>query len=539
MGPHDAVGPPAMDNAGVQAGGEVLITAMVWLLRAVVLPMANLQAHEWLTIASCAGHLGLATIALRQLAKSPLALPLALLCLDLFAFNAADVAHHVTEAPHWLWLDAFCTSLMVPLAIRFALAFVGKSRALSWLTRIFDVYFGLVAAGCAAAFFGFGWAQAYAGSSRWAQSVAPGATAAILALAIIFYRHLTSVQSPLERARTWLMIGGLALGAAGNFCDLLANTGFDVPRLGPLGMLMTTLALSAAALRVGLFEGRISWLIAANGLVLGALLLFGYVAVFYFFGGNTALLVVGAGTLTLALVPALVAMTRAASAQRQRLEYHATLGRFSAQMAHDLRNPLAAIKGAAQYLKEEQKRGTLNDAGDFLTLIIDQANRLDRVVSEYQRIGRIETVLKPIELDALVAEVLGGQALAAPQGIVLHRKLEAKGLACQADTDLISAALENLVRNAFEAMPAGGTVTVLTEAQAGFINLSVVDTGKGMDPRIVELAFADFFTTKTTGSGLGLAFVRRVAEAHGGEASLKSLEGKGTTVQLRIPCVAV
>ncbi len=508
---------------------------MVSVFQWVAVPMANLDTHEWITIVSCAGHLSLATIALRRISKSPLALPLALLCLDLFAFNAADVAGHLTGAPQWRWLDAVFTSLMVPLAIRFGLAFVGRTRSMGWMTRAFDLYFGVVAIACATAFFGFEPAMIHTGNALWAWSVAPGALAAILALASLFVTHLRAVTSPLERARTWLVVGGLALGAAGNVCDLLANTGFNAPRLGPLGMLMTTLALSLAALRVGLFEGRISWLIAANGVVLGGLQLFGYVAVFYFFGGNTALVTVGAGTLTLALVPALVAMTRAASAQRERLEYHATLGRFSAQMAHDLRNPLAAIKGAAQYLKEEAARGKLADGADFLTLIVDQANRLDRVVTDYQRIGRIETMLKPVDLNRLVADVLGGQTLAAPKGVTLERRLDASGATCQADTDLISAALENLVRNAFEAMPSGGTVTVQTTHDLGFVRLSVADTGTGMDPRLVEQAFGDFFTTKTTGSGLGLSFVRRVAEAHGGDASLKSLEGKGTTVQLRLP----
>ena len=424
---------------------------MLWVLQAVGGPMANLDSHEWITIASCAGHLSLATIALRRISKSPLALPLALLCLDLFVFNAADVAGHLTGAPQWRWLDATCTSLMVPLAIRFALAFVGRSRSLRWVARAFDLYFGLAALACASAFLGFEWAQEFAGNQPWALAVAPGAAAAIVTLAALFISHLRAAHSPIERARTWLMMGGLAIGAAGNVCDLLANTGFDAPRLGPLGMLVTTLVLTLAALRVGLFESRISWLIAANALVLAGLQLIGYLAVFYFFGGHTTLLVIGIGTLTLALVPALLAMMRAAAAHRQRLEYHATLGRFSAQMAHDLRNPLAAIKGAGQYLQEEHARGKPIDA-DYLKLIVDQADRLDRVVTDYQRIGRIQTVLKPVVLNAMVEEVLGGQALAAPAGITLQRKLDPKGSKCQVDVDLISAALENLVRNAFEAM---------------------------------------------------------------------------------------
>jgi signal transduction histidine kinase len=205
-------------------------------------------------------------------------------------------------------------------------------------------------------------------------------------------------------------------------------------------------------------------------------------------------------------------------------------------MAHDVRNPLAAIKGAAQFLQGEAAAGT--DTSRFLGIIVAQADRLDRTIADYQRIGRTEPVLKPVKLDALVADVLSSQTLAAPAGVTLDRALSAGETQCPLDADLLSAALENLVRNAFEAMGAAGSVTVLTErpgSDPGFAWLSVTDTGPGMNPRHAAQAFGDFFTTKTTGSGLGLAFVRRVAEAHGGDATIKSAEGKGTTVRLRLP----
>lgn len=501
--------------------------------------MAALSTHQWITIAACAAQLALATIALLRISKSPLAWPLALLNLALFAANAGDVASGVTGAEEWIWLDASATSLWLPLTLHFALVFVGRRGFLRWLQRALYFYFGAIAVACLSAFVGVGWARSFAGAPQWAWAIGLGAAISLPMITYLFISHLGASHSGLERARTWLVIGGYALAAGGNVCDLLADLRLDVPRLGPLSTLLATLALTMVALRFGLFDRKISWLIAANALVVGVVQICAYLVLFRLFGGNRTLLTVATVTLTLALVPALVAMARTAATHRQRLEYHATLGRFSAQMAHDIRNPLAAIKGAAQFLKGELASGRpLIGERDYLQVILDQTNRVNRVLENYQRIGRIEPALATVSLNALVEGVLKGQALAAPPGVTVEHRPGAKLPDCQADADLVANALMNLVRNAYEAMPHGGVVTVQTEqpnADPRFIQLSVSDTGPGMDARVAEQAFSDFFTTKTTGSGLGLAFVRRVAEAHGGNATLKSDEGKGTTVRIQLP----
>jgi signal transduction histidine kinase len=106
---------------------------------------------------------------------------------------------------------------------------------------------------------------------------------------------------------------------------------------------------------------------------------------------------------------------------------------------------------------------------------------------------------------------------------------------CEVDGDLLGGALQNVIRNAMEAMPKGGTIVVRTErAKGGDVVISVEDSGEGMDARKAERALDDFFTTKPQGSGLGLAFVRRVAEAHRGEVTLTSEVGIGTVVRLRL-----
>jgi two-component system sensor histidine kinase HydH len=212
------------------------------------------------------------------------------------------------------------------------------------------------------------------------------------------------------------------------------------------------------------------------------------------------------------------------------------MGRFSAQMAHDLKNPIAALKGAAQYLKEEHARGqSWDDKGDFLDLLLEQVERLDRVVGTYQRLGRVEPLPQPLDVNQLAVSVLSLQAFTGRPEVRLRRELAVDVPRCPGDWDLLANALENLVRNAFEAMPNGGTLTVRTQVEEASVALSVEDTGEGMNARTRERAFDDFYTTKTTGSGLGLAFVRRVVEAHGGQVELTSQQGRGTTVTLRLP----
>ena len=107
--------------------------------------------------------------------------------------------------------------------------------------------------------------------------------------------------------------------------------------------------------------------------------------------------------------------------------------------------------------------------------------------------------------------------------------------ACALDADLMAAALDNLLRNACEAMPQGGTVTLRTELREDRVGVVVEDSGVGMHAREIERATDEFYTTKATGSGLGLSFVQRVARAHGGELSIASVPGKGTRATIFIP----
>jgi signal transduction histidine kinase len=250
-------------------------------------------------------------------------------------------------------------------------------------------------------------------------------------------------------------------------------------------------------------------------------------------------------TLTLGLFGAIRGVVGVSNLRRARLHELATLGRFSAQMAHDIQNPLAALKGAIELLQEELARGrSIDGRGRTLELAKQQTERLETIVQKYRRLSGMQPVLGQVGVNALVERAVAAAGLqtrgAGPT--VQTRALLAPELpACSADGDLLASALENLVHNAFEAMPRGGTLVVRTEASRlngrRCVRVAVEDDGDGMDTRTAEQAFDDFFTTKPNGGGFGLAFVRRVAEAHGGDVRLRSQLGRGTTVELLLPAL--
>jgi two-component system sensor histidine kinase HydH len=492
----------------------------------------------WLSLAACTGQLALAGLALARVGKSPLALPLSLLSIALSTWNFAHFAHAVSLEEGWRLVALAATLTTAPCAVHFILAFTGQRRRFAGV--IYSTYgiFGLFAAMALSAL-GSPWVAVRATSVTFSRITMLLVTLLLCAGWGLLVLHLRRAPRLEERIRTGLLLLGLVLLVALPGTDLLADLGFNVPRLGTLGTLVGLPVMATVALRFHLFGKDLSSGAALYAATLAVVGVLAYLIVFRLFAAEQGALVVGTAAITFALLAAARRGVSALVTQRERLERLATLGRFSAQMAHDLKNPIAALKGAAQFLKEEhaQKR-PWDDKGDFLDLLLEQVERLDRVVSTYQRLGRVEPLNRPLDMNRLVEDVLSLQSFAGYPNVKFERVLEGGLPKCSGDYDLLANALENLVRNACEAMPQDGTVTVRTRREAldgAGVVLSVEDTGEGMDARTRERAFDEFFTTKASGSGLGLAFVRRVVEAHGGEVSLTSREGRGTIVSLRLP----
>ncbi|HJK90923.1 MAG TPA: ATP-binding protein, partial [Polyangiaceae bacterium LLY-WYZ-15_(1-7)] len=233
--------------------------------------------------------------------------------------------------------------------------------------------------------------------------------------------------------------------------------------------------------------------------------------------------------------------------ERDRL---AALGEMAAGLAHEIRNPLGAIKASAQYLTEEQadgeaegerERGEGDD--EFLHIIVEEVDRLNRVVSSFLDYARPATGdPAPTDLNRAVErtlQLLRPECMAA--GTALEVALEPELPPVRVDVEQLRQVLINLVQNALQAMEgSGGEIRVETASveRAGgppWLELRVRDDGPGIPEDVLSHLFVPFVTTKQRGTGLGLAISQRIVAAAGGRIVVRTRVGEGTTFVVRLP----
>ncbi|WP_374712609.1 two-component system sensor histidine kinase NtrB [Symbiobacterium terraclitae] len=203
--------------------------------------------------------------------------------------------------------------------------------------------------------------------------------------------------------------------------------------------------------------------------------------------------------------------------------------------AHEIRNPLAAIRGGIQLM---QARGASEHAR-HLALVLREIDRMDRILRDLLLAARPPQFHpEPLDAAGLVREVLQLQRPAmVHQGVVLAEELAPEELAV-GDPALLHILVLNLVVNGLEAMPDGGRLRVaLFRPDAEHLVLEVADTGQGIPENLLPRLFEPYLTTKPRGTGLGLAICRRIVQLHGGDIAVESSPGRGTriTATLRAP----
>lgn len=228
-----------------------------------------------------------------------------------------------------------------------------------------------------------------------------------------------------------------------------------------------------------------------------------------------------------------IASARQRLAQQEKL---AALGQLATAIAHEVRNPLAVIRSAAQGLAETNRpdAAAIEHATGFVIAEIDRLTSVVTALLAYARPPRLTA--RAVTVGHLFdrALLLAREDLEA-KGIRVVRADETRLPALAADADLLCQVLLGLLANAVEAVPAGGEVGLTSRAEGAAIEIDVTDTGPGIPLDVRERVFEPFFTTRPRGTGLGLAVARQIVEAHGGTIAVGDRPGGGARFTLRLP----
>ncbi|MBM4441250.1 MAG: hypothetical protein FJ027_12605 [Candidatus Rokubacteria bacterium] len=237
-------------------------------------------------------------------------------------------------------------------------------------------------------------------------------------------------------------------------------------------------------------------------------------------------------------------LRRLQTAQEELLvaERMATVGRLSLKVAHEVRNPIAAIELNAEMLQdivsgEGGAQKEKEEAVGLVTAIRDQVTALDALTEEYLAFARFpKPHFEEESINHLLQELADFvRPVATRQGLTLAVDVDAAIPLIDIDRTLLRQAILNLVKNATEALSRGGVLTLTSRLRGAQAEIAVSDTGPGISPEVGDRLFEQFFTTKPQGTGLGLSITRQIIDEHGGDIAWANRPGGGTTFTIRLP----
>ncbi|MFQ6011540.1 MAG: ATP-binding protein, partial [Nitrososphaerales archaeon] len=229
------------------------------------------------------------------------------------------------------------------------------------------------------------------------------------------------------------------------------------------------------------------------------------------------------------LLVSIIDVTETKQLEVQKLE---AIGKASSSIAHDIRNPLTAIRTAGYVMRDAptKKRGEMLDVID--TNIV-KADDIIQSLMDFSSPAPLKA--EEVNFKIILEEVL--EQCVIPKNIRLVKRYE-KVSRAKFDPRQMSRALTNLIMNAIQAMPGGGRLTIASKQDEGFIETQIKDTGIGISKKNLGKLFTPFFTTKAKGTGLGLLNAEAIIKRHGGTLELESIKNRSTTVTVRIPAIS-
>ena len=229
---------------------------------------------------------------------------------------------------------------------------------------------------------------------------------------------------------------------------------------------------------------------------------------------------------------------RALEETSRRQDRLAAIGRMAASIAHEIRNPLAAMRGSIQMLRSEMEGDSQQT--ELMEIILRESDRLNGIITDFLSYARPRSLVQSqVNVGNLLHQTFAllrhSPEILATQDIV--EELPDDPVVTEADEGQLKQVFWNLSRNALQAMPQGGTLTAQLERNSqNRLRISFTDTGRGMTPDQVEHLFEPFSST-TGGTGLGLSIVYQIIRDHGGTINVRSRQGQGTTITVELPIV--